>query len=170
LTDPIVPTTVGTDVRFAPRVLRELIGLRDQTCRWISCGRAARNCELDHTIPWELGGSTTVGNLSFLCARHHHIKHNTDWQMTQDLDGTIHLTDPTGAGYTTYPAMMLNVQPAAGVSTEVADTDDFVATWDDGSETEDSEWVNDGLYIIPAPAPAAAVVETNEDDEEPLPF
>jgi len=56
LTDPIVPNIVGTDLRFAPRVLRELIWLRDQTCRWIGCGRSARNCELDHTIPWEEGG------------------------------------------------------------------------------------------------------------------
>jgi len=91
--------------------------------------------------------------------------------MTQEVDGTIHLTDPTGEVYTTYPAMMLNLLPAIGVSTDVVDTEDCVATWDDGSETEDSEWVNDGICVIPAPTPVVVVdAHAGEDAEGPIPF
>jgi len=91
--------------------------------------------------------------------------------MTQEVDGTIHLTDPTGEAYVTYPAMMLNLLPAVGVSTDVVDTEDCVATWDDGSETEDSEWVNDGISVIPTPTPVVVVdVHAGEDAEGPIPF
>jgi len=171
VTDRIIPNQVITDTRRVSQAMRELMWLRDQTCRWIGCGRSAHSCELDHTIAVEEGGATSVENLAFLCKFHHRVKHNTQWQMTQQMDGVLHFTDPTGASYATYPAMMLNLLPAEGVSTVVSDTEDFVPTWDDGTEIEDSEWVNGGMYDIPTTSAVLVVSTTSNDDEdEPLPF
>lgn len=47
--------------------LRLWLRLRDDTCRFPSCGRAAARCDLDHTVAWEHGGSTEAANLAHLC-------------------------------------------------------------------------------------------------------
>jgi hypothetical protein len=90
-----------------PANLREHLITRDQTCRFPGCSRPARRCDIDHIQPYALGGPTDQCNLHCLCSRHHHAKHDTDWQVTRTPDGTTHWTSPTGRHYTkppnTYP-------------------------------------------------------------------
>ena len=61
-----------------------------------------RFCDLDHVVPWPLGG--TVGsNLLTLCRRHHRMKHTTRWQVVMDAGGVCTWADPFGQQFATHP-------------------------------------------------------------------
>jgi hypothetical protein len=47
-----------------PRALRHLITIRQQTCSFPGCRRSATRCDLDHSIPYHLGGKTCECNLA----------------------------------------------------------------------------------------------------------
>ncbi|SDZ24709.1 HNH endonuclease signature motif containing protein [Herbiconiux ginsengi] len=100
------PTAPSGRDRYTPSpILRTALTMLDETCRFPGCGRRANRCELDHTTAWADGGTTTPDNLAHLCPRHHHLKHEGNWKVTQDRDGTRRLTwtSPRGATYTTTP-------------------------------------------------------------------
>ncbi|SDZ09971.1 HNH endonuclease signature motif containing protein, partial [Herbiconiux ginsengi] len=100
------PTPASGHDRYTPSpILRTALTMLDETCRFPGCGRRANRCELDHTKPWADGGTTTPDNLAHLCSRHHHLKHQSGWKVTQDRHGRRHLTwtSPRGATYTTTP-------------------------------------------------------------------
>ncbi|MFL6070925.1 MAG: DUF222 domain-containing protein [Actinomycetes bacterium] len=86
--------------------LDDQIRIRDLTCRFPGCRRAATGSasgvDVDHTSPWP-AGATTAGNLACLCRRHHRLKHTTRWAVTNAVDGTLDWTTPTGRRYTTRP-------------------------------------------------------------------
>ena len=86
-----------------PRNLANHVITRDGTCRFPGCRRPARICELDHQKPWNNGGTTSPTNITALCARHHHLKHDTGWQVTGSPEHHLHWTSPTGRHYTTTP-------------------------------------------------------------------
>ncbi len=79
---------------------------RDGTCIFPGCMRSAEQCQLDHRIPYDEGGPTTVSNLYSLCAHHHNWK--TDRTafyvpdpVTGDIiwlfaDGTFTIAEPSG--------------------------------------------------------------------------
>jgi len=73
-----------------PPRLRHLITIRQRTCAFPGCRRPARQCDLDHTIPFENGGLTCLCNLAPLCRRHHRAKQAPRWHLTQDQPG--HMT------------------------------------------------------------------------------
>jgi hypothetical protein len=75
--------------------LRDRIVARDRTCRMPGCAARADRCEIDHITPWN-GSNTIQTNLQALCCRHHHLKHNTDWQLQRLPDGSTAWTSPTG--------------------------------------------------------------------------
>lgn len=99
-----VPT--GRERYSAPPDLRFVLAVDDETCRFPHCGRRANRCELDHTLDWALGGTTTPGNLAYLCRKHHHLKHESDWSVSSTPNKPRHLTwvSPIGREYTTAPA------------------------------------------------------------------
>ncbi|NLT29474.1 MAG: HNH endonuclease, partial [Propionibacterium sp.] len=70
--------------RFATGALRELIEIRDQTCRTPYCDAPIR--DVDHITPDAGGGATTTGNLQGLCQA---------CNLTKDLP-TRHLRRPPG--------------------------------------------------------------------------
>ncbi|MGL6235363.1 MAG: DUF222 domain-containing protein [Segniliparus sp.] len=81
------------------------VNTRDQHCRFPGCYRRART-ELDHTIPFNHenpaeGGFTIPENLKRLCRHHHRAKTHARWRDTQEPDGTVHWTSPTGQHHTT---------------------------------------------------------------------
>jgi len=51
----------------APGSLRHLIRVRQQSCAFPGCGRPARRCDLDHTVPHDAGGRTCECNLAPTC-------------------------------------------------------------------------------------------------------
>ncbi|SMH50762.1 protein of unknown function [Rathayibacter oskolensis] len=105
LTDPHTGTvtSVGRTHRVPPPQMRLHLQLRDQTCRFPGCTRAASRSEADHTIEWRNGGDTALHNLASLCVAHHHVRHGDRWTYVLHPDGTAKWTTPTGRHVTTRP-------------------------------------------------------------------
>ena len=89
------------------KALADFVRCRDLTCRWPGCDRPARDCDLDHTIPYADGGPTHAGNLKCYCRAHHLLKTFYGWREKQLPDGTLILTAPTGHTYVTTPGSAL---------------------------------------------------------------
>ncbi|SDH17215.1 HNH endonuclease signature motif containing protein [Agrococcus jejuensis] len=103
LTDPIRGTVVEVDTYSPTEAQRRLLRARDQHCRFPGCGAKARDDDADHTIAWEDGGTTSLGNLAHLCRRHHTLKHHTAWAVSQPTPGVLHWRSPLGADYVDRP-------------------------------------------------------------------
>jgi hypothetical protein len=103
VTDPIDGTLIEHSRKTyrPPAALDDFVRARDGKCRFPGCQRSARHADLDHTIPWPKG-PTRAGNLGALCRRHHRLKHQTAWRLTQ-TNGRFHWTSPTGRHYITEP-------------------------------------------------------------------
>ena len=87
-----------------PRMAEE-VRLRDETCVFPWCSRPARQCDLDHRVPYDDNGgdppgSTTTGttpaNLAPLCRRHHRAKTAGRWLYERTGPGTYLWTGPFG--------------------------------------------------------------------------
>jgi hypothetical protein len=83
--------------------LRHLIEIRDGTCRFPACRRPAQHCDLDHTRPYDDGGTTCACNLAPLCRRHHRLKQTQGWTLTQPRPGHLTWTTPSGRKYVISP-------------------------------------------------------------------
>ncbi|WP_332663249.1 HNH endonuclease signature motif containing protein [Aeromicrobium sp.] len=59
--------------RFPSAKLKTAIDIRDGTCRFTTCTRAAMESDKDHEVPHPRG-PTTGSNLRGLCRRHHNMK------------------------------------------------------------------------------------------------
>jgi hypothetical protein len=102
--------SVGKDSYRVPADLKNWLRLRDSTCRFPGCSRAAAHCDLDHTDDWALGGETRHDNLAHLCRSHHRLKHNSGWRVahkqardpTQTFD-PAQILDPAQASNPTQP-------------------------------------------------------------------
>jgi hypothetical protein len=84
-----------------PRPLRHIVQIRQRRCSFPGCRRPARQCDLDHTVPFENGGMTCECNLAPLCRRHHRAKQTPGWQLTQHQPGVMTWRLPDGRAYTT---------------------------------------------------------------------
>jgi len=87
--------------------LAEFVRCRDLTCRFPGCEQPAEFCDIDHTVPYQVGGPTHPSNLKLLCRCHHLLKTfwtgSGGWADKQLPDGTVVWTAPTGRTYTTKP-------------------------------------------------------------------
>jgi hypothetical protein len=103
LTDEATGTVVdvGRATYRPPAALADLVAARDQRCVFPGCSYPAESCDLDHTVSWQDGGSTSAGNLGALCRHHHRLKHEKTWQLEQPAPGHFRWTSPTGRRYTT---------------------------------------------------------------------
>jgi hypothetical protein len=93
---------VGTLSYRPPAALDRHVRLRDGTCRFPGCEVPARECDLDHLIPFPLG-PTSAENLHSLCRRHHGLKHEGGWTVESAPSQGLRWTSPQGATATTYP-------------------------------------------------------------------
>lgn len=109
LTHPETATvlSVGRDRYSVPRDLKLWLRIRDETCRFPGCGRAAANADIDHTVDWQHEGATRHDNLAHLCEAHHRLKHQTDWRVNQAGGGALEWCAPSGRRYRTEPALSL---------------------------------------------------------------
>jgi hypothetical protein len=73
-----------------PNLLRHLVMIRQRTCAFPGCSRAASRCDLDHTRAYRKGGMTCECNLAPLCRKHHQAKQTPGWLLEQPRPG--HLT------------------------------------------------------------------------------
>jgi hypothetical protein len=79
-----------------PSSLVHLIRIRQRTCSFPGCRRAATRCDTDHTIPFHQGGKTCECNLAPLCRRHHRAKQAPGWQLSQAQPGQMTWRLPSG--------------------------------------------------------------------------
>ena len=106
---PLAPANELTaEPRYRPSAaLADFIRARDLHCRFPGCDKPAEVCDIDHTIPYRLGGRTHPSNLSLKCRPHHLLKTfwsgQNGWCDMQFSDGTIVWTAPSGRTYTTTP-------------------------------------------------------------------
>ena len=106
---PLKPASEFTaESQYRPSVaLAEFIRARDLCCRFPGCDVPAEFCDLDHSIPWALGGPTHPSNIHLKCRPHHLLKTfwwgENGWGEKQFPDGTIEWTSPSGRTYTTTP-------------------------------------------------------------------
>lgn len=109
LTHPETGTvlSVGRERYAVPRDLRLWLRIRDETCRFPGCGRAAANSDIDHTVDWQHEGATRHDNLAHLCEAHHQLKHRTAWLVDQAGGGALEWRAPSGRTYRTEPAVAL---------------------------------------------------------------
>jgi hypothetical protein len=97
-------TQAASSYRPPPR-LRDLIAIRDVTCRFNTCGQPAWRTDLDHTIPWHKGGLTCECNLGGFCRTHHKIKQLPGWRVCQPQPGIFGWRTPAGRTYLTQPGL-----------------------------------------------------------------
>ncbi|BBB41930.1 HNH endonuclease signature motif containing protein [Mycobacteroides abscessus] len=86
------------------RDLDRFVRCRDETCRFPGCSQPAESADLDHSIPYAIGGHTSADNLKALCRKHHLLKTFCGWREIQEPDGTIVWKAPTRHTYVTTPA------------------------------------------------------------------
>jgi hypothetical protein len=106
LTDPESGTLLdhGRTTYTPPAGLADHIRARDAECRSPICRRTATEADLDHTIAWNDGGTTSEHNLHARCRHDHRLKtHAPDWTVIQSPDGTITYITPTRHRYTSQP-------------------------------------------------------------------
>ncbi len=60
---------------------------RDSGCTFPGCDVAPQWCERHHVIAWQDGGNTNIGNLTLVCAFHHHQFAKRGWQCQINSDG-----------------------------------------------------------------------------------
>ncbi|KAA9111627.1 DUF222 domain-containing protein [Microbacterium rhizomatis] len=100
-----VVLSVGRDCYSPPASLRRLLKWRAETCMAPGCNIPASRCEIDHTLAWQDGGTTSLGNLAPLCKGHHTVKHHGRWRVEQvaESGGGLLWVSPAGRRYRTDP-------------------------------------------------------------------
>ncbi len=99
--------SVGRETYTVPADLRRFLILRDETCRFPGCSRAADRSDLDHSEDWARDGRTAHDNLAHLCRGHHRLKHQTAWRVEHVGGGTLHWTSPLNRDHITDPAVRI---------------------------------------------------------------
>jgi hypothetical protein len=82
-----------------PDRIKRRVELARPTCAHPWCNRAAENCDKDHVVPYDSGGSTSTDNLAPLCRRHHRLKTLTAWDYEILAPATYLWTTPHGRKY-----------------------------------------------------------------------
>ncbi|GAB3543473.1 hypothetical protein GCM10027403_37710 [Arthrobacter tecti] len=96
--------SVGREKYRPPKHLQDWVRIKHPTCVHPGCNRSAWTSEIDHTTPWNHGGTTELGNLRPRCKLHHALKTNGIWtDFTTDPSGAVHSTSLAGKTYTTLP-------------------------------------------------------------------
>ena len=85
------------------QTLRTLVKERQRTCAFPGCRRPARQCDDDHTVPYDQGGATCECNLAPLCRRHHRAKQARGWRVSQTQPGVLTWMPPHQRSYQVQP-------------------------------------------------------------------
>ncbi|WJL95229.1 DUF222 domain-containing protein [Microbacterium sp. ET2] len=111
MTDPISGVVTAVDrYQLHPSQTRYL-NARDVTCRTPGCRRPAKLCHIDHSKDFALGGPSCNDNLCNECARHHTLKHATNWHVEQLPGGILTFTSPGGKTYDSHPPSRVTFVP-----------------------------------------------------------
>lgn len=114
LCDPVTGTVLEVD-RYSPTAAqRRYLAARDQHCRAPGCRAPLTRCQLDHNHEAQHGGATKLTNLCHLCVRHHTLKTETAWTVSQEPDGTLRFESPLGQRTTETPPPRILFLPDPG--------------------------------------------------------
>lgn len=115
LTHPYTGAVLAVDRYRWNRDLERFLAARDERCRFPGCRRTARRSDIDHTVDAARGGPTRHDNLAHLCRRHHTLKHETAWTVTQVRGGILQWRSPTARLYLDRPPATVRFVPDPGV-------------------------------------------------------
>ncbi|MGP3534682.1 DUF222 domain-containing protein [Microbacterium sp. RD1] len=102
-THPLTGVVIAVD-RYTPAASQaRFLRARDRHCRGFGCRQPAHRCQIDHNHEHHDGGETTGANLAHLCVRHHTLKTETTWTVTQHRDGVLEFRSPLGHAYIDEP-------------------------------------------------------------------
>jgi hypothetical protein len=80
---------------------RRRVEMRDPVCVFPGCRRPARDCDLDHRIPWAVVRRTRTRDLAPLCRHDHVIRHRAGWRYRRLPIGDYLWISRLGHAYTT---------------------------------------------------------------------
>lgn len=76
------PLALGRRERYFTAAQRKAMAVRDGGgCAWPGCCAPVSWTHAHHPTPWSEGGETDVGNGVLLCAFHHRLVHEGEWQI-----------------------------------------------------------------------------------------
>ena len=104
LTHPISGAVLAVDRYRSTEELRRHLRVRDEHCRFPGCRNArAQMRHRSHDRSRARWRQPPPPNLAHLCRRHHTLKHQTAWTVTQRHGGVLEWTSPIGRVYTDTP-------------------------------------------------------------------
>jgi hypothetical protein len=110
--DPLSGTLLnyGRRVYQPPQQLKDHLLARDAICTAPGCRQPASRCEIDHTVPFPRG-ATSTDNLATLCKHHHRAKDGGGFPITRDPNGWTTWITPMGNTITTPPHRLWHPPP-----------------------------------------------------------
>lgn len=84
-----VPLDLGRTSRLHSQPQRTALTVRDGGCTAVGCDRPAAWCEVHHEVPWSEGGGTSVDGARMLCPHHHHLAHDSRYDMRRMPNGNV---------------------------------------------------------------------------------
>lgn len=87
------PLSLGRRERYFSSAQRKVLAIRDGGCAWPECTAPPPWTHAHHVIPWSQDGPTDVENGVLLCAFHHHLVHEGEFEIRM-FDGVPHLRAP----------------------------------------------------------------------------
>ncbi len=89
------PLDLGRRVRLHTAAQRTAMAIRDGGCTAEGCDRPPGWCESHHETPWSEGGGTSVDEGRLLCLHHHHLAHDSRYDMRRLPNGKVRFTRRT---------------------------------------------------------------------------
>jgi hypothetical protein len=87
------PLALGRRERYFSAAQRKVLAVRDGGCAWPECTAPPPWTHAHHVIPWSHDGPTDTDNGVLLCAFHHHLVHEGEFEIRM-FDGIPHLRAP----------------------------------------------------------------------------
>ena len=95
------PLSSGTTRRRPTAAQHREVTTRNRTCIFPGCRMPARDCDLDHRIPWAEGGRTRTEDLGPLCRYDHGVRHAAGWTYEIFPNGGVEWASRLGHIYRT---------------------------------------------------------------------
>jgi Domain of unknown function (DUF222) len=84
--------------------LKHLTGILNQYCTFLTCRRPHRQCDYEHSTPYEKGGRTCLCDGGPVCRHHHRDKQAPGWHLEHGENrGWFQWTTASSRTYTTKP-------------------------------------------------------------------
>lgn len=94
---------LGRSTRLANGHQRRALRALYRGCAMPGCDTGFDLCTIHHVRWWRHGGTTDLANLLPLCNRHHHLVHDSGWQLHLGPNRELTVTTPSGRTMSTGP-------------------------------------------------------------------